>query len=108
MKVASNVKHIKIPIPKKKTYAQGIEASWANGQWVAIICNKGMVGCGAFDVKLMEEHEQVIAIARGSIERPLITCDDLLNAKIVGMTKLARNLGVKEGMTGRDAVELLS
>jgi uncharacterized protein YunC (DUF1805 family) len=67
-----------------------------------------MVGCGAFDVKLMEEHEQVIAIARGSIERPLITCDDLLNAKIVGMTKLARNLGVKEGMTGRDAVELLS
>jgi uncharacterized protein YunC (DUF1805 family) len=108
MKVASNVKLIKIPIPQKKTYAQGIEASWASGQWVAIICNKGMVGCGAFDVKLMEAHEQVIAIARGSIERPLITCDDLLNAKIVGITKLARDLGVKEGMTGRDAIELLS
>jgi uncharacterized protein YunC (DUF1805 family) len=108
MKVSSNVKSIKIPIPTKKTYARGIEANWATGQWVAIICNNGMVGCGAFDVKLMEEHEQVIAIARGSIERPLITCADLLNAKIVGVTKLARNLGVKEGITGHDAVELLS
>ncbi len=91
-----------------QTSAQGIEASWESGQWVAIICNKGMVGCGAFDVKLMEEHEQVIAIAHGKVGAHLITCEDLLEARIQGATKLARNFGVKEGMTCREAVDILS
>jgi len=90
-----------------KTFAQGIEASWEGGQWVAIICDKGMIGCGAFDVKLMEEHEQVIAVAHGSVGHHLITCDDLLEAKISGVTKLARQLGIKDEMTGRDAAECL-
>jgi uncharacterized protein YunC (DUF1805 family) len=91
-----------------QTSAQGIEASWDSGQWVAIICNKGMIGCGAFDVKLMEEHEQVIAVAHGKLNAPLITCEDLLDAIIEGTTKLARKFGVKEGMTCREAVDILS
>ena len=95
------------PVRKGEAFAQCIEASWEEGQWVAIICDKGMIGCGAFDVKLMEEHEQCIAVAHGSVERHLITCEDLLDAKISGVTKLARELGVKEGMTGREAVEVL-
>ncbi|MFX0098400.1 MAG: DUF1805 domain-containing protein [Candidatus Hodarchaeota archaeon] len=94
-------------IPTKKGNARGIEASWDSGQWVAIICNKGMVGCGAFDVKLMEEHEQVIAVAHGSVDHHLVTCEDLLSATIAGVTKLAKNLGVKDGMSGREAVEAL-
>ena len=87
--------------------AKGIEASWDSGQWVAIICNKGMVGCGAFDVKLMEEHEQVIAVAHGSVDHHLVTCEDLLSAKIGGVTKLAKSLGVTVGMSGKEAVETL-
>ena len=97
-----------ISVKKGKALAQGIEAGWEGGQWVCIICAKGMVGCGAFDVKLMEEHEQVIAVAHGSVDRHLITCEDLLEAKIQGITKQARKYGVKEGISGRDAVELLS
>jgi len=93
---------------KDGNQAQCIEASWDSGQWVAIICSRGMVGCGAFDVKLMEEHEQVIAVAHGSIERHLVTGEDLLGARICGVTKRARQYGVKEGLTGREAVELLS
>ncbi|MHA1730894.1 MAG: DUF1805 domain-containing protein [Promethearchaeota archaeon] len=88
--------------------AQGIEAAWEGGQWVAIICDRGMVGCGAFDVALMEAHEQVIAVAHGSLERHLVTCEDLLAATIGGVTRQARELGVRDGMTGREAVEVLS
>ena len=101
---------VKVRTLKVKTGAdaQGIEASWEGGQWVAIICSKGMVGCGAFDVKLMDEHEQVIAVAHGSVDNHLITCEDLLEAKIQDITKLARDLGVKEGMTGKEAMEVLS
>ena len=106
--MSSNVKVRKLPFKEGKTIAQGIEAKWESGQWVAIICMKGMVGCGAFDVKLMEEHEQVICVAHGSIKKPLITCEDLMEAKISGITKLAKELGVKEGMTGKEAVEILS
>nr|MDO8110739.1 DUF1805 domain-containing protein [Candidatus Sigynarchaeota archaeon] len=104
------------PIIKTKTIhvkdgsaqAQCIEASWDSGQWVAIICTHGMVGCGAFDVKLMEEHDQVIAVAHGSIKHHLVTSEDLLDARISGVTKRAKQCGVREGMTGREAVELLS
>ena len=103
-----NVKVRDITIMEGNATAKGIEASWESGQWVAIICNKGMVGCGAFDAKLMERHEQVIATIHGSIEHPLITCEDLMAARIMEVTKLARAFGVKEGITGKEAVELLS
>jgi len=104
----SNVLVRDIPVLNGKSLAQGIEASWEGGQWVAIICAKGMVGCGAFDVKLMEEHEQVIAVAHGSVDHHLITCEDLLEAKISGVTTLAREFGVKEGMTVNEAIDCLS
>jgi len=104
----SNVVVRDLPVLNGKSLAQGIEASWEGGQWVAIICAKGMVGCGAFDVKLMEEHEQVIAVAHGSVDHHLITCEDLLEAKISGVTKLAREFGVKEGMTCQEAADCLS
>jgi uncharacterized protein YunC (DUF1805 family) len=107
MKTSSHVKVRKISYKEKRTYAQGLEVSWEGGQWVVIICNKGMVGCGAFDVKLMEAHNQVIAVARGTIEKPLVTCEDLLNARIWGATKLAKGFGIKKGMSCREAVELL-
>ena len=103
-----NVINRELPAKNGTAAAKGIEASWEGGQWVAIICKKGMVGCGAFDVGLMEAHGQVIAIAHGSAEKHLITCDDLLEAKIQGVTKYAREFGVKEGQTGQEAVDLLS
>ena len=88
--------------------AQGIEAYWDSGQWVAIICNKGMIGCGAFDVKLMEKHEHVIGVAYGTVDNQMTTCEELLEASIKGVTKLARELGVKEGMKGREVIDILS
>jgi len=107
MNVSSHVKVRRISFKERKTYAQGIEARWKGGGWVVIICNKGMVGCGAFDVKLMEAHNQVIAVARGTIEKHLVTCEDLLNARIWGATRLAKGFGIKKGMCCREAVELL-
>ncbi|MHA1150632.1 MAG: DUF1805 domain-containing protein [Promethearchaeota archaeon] len=101
MPVKVNIRDI--PVLNGKTLAKGIEASWAPAQqWVAIVCNNGTVACGAFDVKLMDAHHQTIATAHD-----LITCEDLLEAKISEVTSLARAFGVKTGITGREAVELL-
>ena len=98
-----------IPVLDGKSIAKGIEASWAPGQqWVAIVCNNGTVACGAFNVKLMDEHNQTIATAHGTPEHHLITCDDLLEAKISEVTTYAKNFGVRAGMSGKEAVEKFS
>ena len=105
----AKVKVIDIPVLNGKSVAKGIEASWAPAQqWVAIVCNNGTIACGAFDVKLMDEHNQTIAIASGTPDHHLITCEDLLEAKISAVTTLAGKFGIKDGMTGREAVNLLS
>jgi len=108
MKASSSVRVRKIPLWNRQTYVQGVEASWDSGQWVAIVCSKGMVGCGAFDLKLMEAHHQVLAVARGTVDQPLITCEDLLDAKVWGATRLARGFGIRKGMSCRKAAELMS
>jgi len=48
-----------------------------------------------------------VAIARGTPQQPLTEPEDLFEAKIVDATPKARELGVRVGMTGREAVETL-
>lgn len=64
------------------------------------------MGCGIYDVKTAGEFGQAVAIARGTPQNPLVNPEDLFDAKIVDTTPRARELGVKTGMTGREAVEL--
>jgi hypothetical protein len=48
-----------------------------------------------------------VAIARGTPQQPLVEPEDLFDAKIVDATPKAQELGVRVGMTGREAVEIL-
>ena len=85
----------------------GVEISWDNGQCVLIVADKGLVACGAIDLKVMDEFDFAIAISKGTPEKPLVTTEDLLDAKISGTTTEAQNLGIIEGMSGREALEKL-
>jgi len=67
----------------------------------------GIVGCGIYDLRTAEEFGQAIAIARGTPQQPLCDPEDLLDARIVDVTRQAAEAGVKVGMTGREAVECL-
>jgi hypothetical protein len=53
------------------------------------------------------EFGQAIAVARGTPANPLTEPEDLLDARIVGCTPRAEELGIRAGMTGREAVELM-
>lgn len=97
-----------VPVGAKGGPALGIEASWVDSQFVMIIADKGFVACGVIDVAVMEKVGAAVAVARGTPERQLVVVDDLLNAKIQDMTKNAGSLGVKVGMTGREALDILS
>ena len=97
-----------VPISTSSKAAIGIEASWEDGQYVMIITDKGIVSCGIIDKEVVEKVGYATALAYGTPEKQLITVDDLLNAKIKEVSSKAKEYGVVAGMTGKEALELLS
>lgn len=87
--------------------ALGISNRWHKGQYCSLITKAGIVGCGIYDLKTPAEFGQAIAIAKGTPAQPLTEPEDLLPAKIVGLTPQAEALGIRLEMTGREAVELM-
>jgi uncharacterized protein YunC (DUF1805 family) len=95
------------PIQFHNGCAIGISNRWRQGQYCTILTEAGLVGCGIYDVKTAGEFGQAVAIARGTPHKPLVDPEDLFDARIVEATPKALELGIRVGMTGREAVELL-
>ncbi len=87
--------------------AIGISNRWEKGQYCSILTKAGIVGCGIYDLETPAEFDQAIAIAKGTPASPLVEPEDLLDARIVGRTPQAAALGIRVGMTGREAAELM-
>lgn len=87
--------------------AIGISNRWHRGQYCSILTEVGIVGCGIYDLKTPAEFGQAIAICKGTPAQPLAEPEDLFESKIVGCTPQAESLGIRIGMTGREAVELM-
>lgn len=97
-----------VPVATKSKPAIGLEVSWTDSQFVMIISDGGVVACGVVDKDVMERVGAAIAIARGTPEKQLVTTADLLSAKIQDVTKKAYDYGVRVGMTGQQALSILS
>jgi uncharacterized protein YunC (DUF1805 family) len=95
------------PLQFRNGSAIGISNRWRRGQYCVILTEAGLVGCGIYDLKTAAEFGQAVAIARGTPEQPLVEPEDLFEAHIVDATPQARELGIRVGMTGREAVEVL-
>jgi uncharacterized protein YunC (DUF1805 family) len=95
------------PLQFRNGCAVGISNRWHKGQYCTILTAAGLVGCGIYDVKTAAEFGQAVAIARGTPQKPLVDPEDLFEARIVEATPQAQELGIRVGMTGREAVELL-
>ena len=87
--------------------AIGMSHRWHEGQYCSILTKAGIVGCGIYDLVTPAEFGQAIAIAKGTPENPLCEPEDLYDAKIVGVTPKAKEMGIEIGISGRDAVELM-
>jgi uncharacterized protein YunC (DUF1805 family) len=87
--------------------AIGISNRWRKGQYTVIITEAGLVGCGIYDMPTSVEFDFAVAIAKGTPEKPLVEPEDLFDAKIVNATPKAESYGIKKGMTGKEAVELM-
>jgi uncharacterized protein YunC (DUF1805 family) len=95
------------PIQFKNGCAIGMSNRWRQGQYCALLTEAGIVGCGIYDTKTAAEFGQAVAIARGTPQKPLVEPEDLFNALIVDATPKAKECGVRVGMTGREAIEML-
>ena len=85
----------------------GHRAQWNGGQYCALITNRGIVGCGAYDVKCLEKAGQIVAISRGTLEAPLVHPEDLFDVRIMDLTSHASEAGIRIGMTGKEALRIL-
>jgi len=95
------------PMQFQNGCATGLSHRWQNGQYCSIMTKVGIVGCGIYDLKTAAEFGQAIAIAKGTPSHPLVEPEDLLEASIVDATPQAREFGIKVGMSGKEAVELM-
>lgn len=95
------------PLQFKNGTGIGTSQRWNGGQYCSVITATGIVGCGIYDLQTADEFGQAIAIAKGTPACPLREPEDLFDAKIVGVTTKAAELGIKIGDTGRQAIETM-
>lgn len=82
----------------------GCSYRWPSGQYCAIHTDRGIVGCGLYDIHVGTRFGMAIAIARGTPEHPLFEPEDLLSARIAEVSEAASEMGITPGMTGNEAL----
>ena len=75
---------------------------------VSVVARQGMVGCGAFDVAALNNFGYPAARVRPSSGNSVATIDDLLAGIVKEANTAAEALGVRAGMTGKEALDVLS
>lgn len=72
---------------------------------VMVITDAGMVGCGAFDVAALDGFDYPAARVKSTRGGSIGSIDDLLAGTVKDANKKAAELGVKVGMSGREALD---
>jgi uncharacterized protein YunC (DUF1805 family) len=74
---------------------------------VAVRTDAGMVGCGVFDVAAFDSFSYPAAKVRPALGPSITDTDDILTGIVREVNRSALGRGIKTGMTGRQALELL-
>ncbi|MCQ6962476.1 YunC family protein [Methanolobus chelungpuianus] len=82
--------------------AIGLSYQMQKAPIIVINADKGFVMCGYLDLEAATALDDVAVKVKG-----VRTFEDVLEAPVVGATPSAISLGVKVGMTGREALELM-
>lgn len=80
----------------------GININMGNANLLLIKADRGFIMCGYLNIETAEMLNDAACIVRG-----VKNFDDMLNAKIIKATSKAKEIGIKEGMSGKDALEIL-
>ena len=95
----------KIKLTKKE--ADGFVIPLGPANLVAIKTDIGMVGCGAFDIAALDSFSYPAAKVRPVIGPSIVDTDDILKGIVKEANRSAMGRGIRTGMTGRQALDLL-
>jgi uncharacterized protein YunC (DUF1805 family) len=94
--------HQKIKLAKKE--AEGYVIPLGAVNLVFVFTDKGMVGCGAFDVAAFNNFSYPAARVKSKTGQRIATIDDLLDGIVKEANGEAVKLGIAVGMSGREAI----
>ena len=97
--------HAKVKLSKKE--ADGYIIPLGKLNLVNAVTDVGMVGCGAFDVAALNNFGYPASKVRPAHGNSIATIEDLLQGIVREVNPAAEKLGLKVGISGRDALELL-
>lgn len=96
---------VKVHLPHKE--AKGVIIPLGPANLVAVITDVGLVGCGAFDVIALDSFSYPAAKVRPSAGPSIADTNDILNGVVKEANRSAMSRGIKNGMSGREALEKL-
>ena len=74
---------------------------------VGVVTDRGMVGCGAFDVAALDRFDYPAARVKSAHGGSIATIEDLLSGVVNDVNAAAIKCSVAVGMSGREALDLL-
>lgn len=90
-----------------KKVAKGYVIPFGPVNLVTVLTDQGMVGCGMFDVAALDKFSFPAAKVRPAAGPAIVTTDDILTGIVKEANRAAVSRGVVNGMTGKEALELL-
>lgn len=88
-----------------KKQAQGCVVPLGPLNLVFAYTDKGLLGCGAFDVMALDKFNYPAARVKSSKGASISSVQDLLEGLVKDANESASKLGITVGMTGKEALE---
>jgi len=85
--------------------AEGYVSSLGSFNLVWVKTDVGMVGCGAFDVMALDNFHYPAAKVKSKTGGSISSVKDVLEGVVKEINGNAKKLGIREGITGREALE---
>ncbi len=97
----------KVTVRLSHKVADGYVIPLGPANLVTVVTDVGMVGCGAFDVAALDSFSYPAAKVRPANGPSIVNTNDILTGIIKEANRGAMSRGIKNGMTGKEALELL-
>jgi len=104
-KAEQSMQHVMVQLSAK--LADGYVIPLGPVNLVSVVTDRGMIGCGAFDVTALGNFGYPAAKVRPACGTSIASIDDLMQGIVKEANSAAETLGVKAGLTGRQALDLL-
>jgi len=95
-------------IPLRNSTGTGYVLPLGPVNLVWVVAAHGLLGCGAIDVAALGKFGYPAARVRPARGDSITTLDDLLSGIVKEVNPVAEYLGVRTGMEGKEALDLLS